>query len=319
MFSGLNLAFFSPSRIRLEIESESGNKAAREVLSMREDANFLLTTILWGNVGINVLLTLLCNSVLAGVSAFLFSTLFITLFGEIFPQAFFSRNALKMAALLAPVLRVYQIILYPVAKPSAWILDKWLGKEGILFWREQNLKRFIQKHIGSHESDVSTVEGIGAINFLSIDDLPIGSEGELVESSSIIALPKINGQLTFPSFELKMTDRFLKQVNESKQSWVILTDMDGQPELLLQPNLFLRDALLSSEPQPFNPFKYCHKPILVTDSNEPLWKVIVMLKSQTSSQSDEPLEKDVVLLWSPQLKKVITGADILGRLLKGIG
>ena len=75
MFSGLNLAFFSFTRLRLEIEAESSSsKSAGKVLKMRKDSNFLLTTILWGNVGINVLLTLLSDSVLAGISSFLFST-----------------------------------------------------------------------------------------------------------------------------------------------------------------------------------------------------------------------------------------------------
>jgi CBS domain containing-hemolysin-like protein len=59
-----------------------------------------LATVLWGNVTINVLLTLLSNSVLAGIGAFAFSTIVITLFGEIIPQAYFSRNALRMAARL---------------------------------------------------------------------------------------------------------------------------------------------------------------------------------------------------------------------------
>jgi CBS domain containing-hemolysin-like protein len=59
-----------------------------------------LPTVLWGNVTINVLLTLLSNSVLAGIGAFAFSTIVITLFGEIIPQAYFSRNALRMAARL---------------------------------------------------------------------------------------------------------------------------------------------------------------------------------------------------------------------------
>ena len=74
MFSGLNLAFFSISKMQLEIEASQGNIHAQKVLSLREDSNFLLTTILWGNVGINVLLALLSNSVMTGVVAFLFST-----------------------------------------------------------------------------------------------------------------------------------------------------------------------------------------------------------------------------------------------------
>src|SRR5210317_601638 len=103
MFSGLNLAFFSLTRLRLEIEAESAPSAgANRVLAMRKDSNFLLTTILWGNVGINVLLTLLSDSVMAGVIAFIFSTFLITFLGEIIPQAYFSRNALSMASLLYP-------------------------------------------------------------------------------------------------------------------------------------------------------------------------------------------------------------------------
>ena len=96
IFSGMNLALFSISRLRLEVEADLGNRDAAIILNMRKDSNFLLTTILWGNVGINVLLTLLSNSVLAGISAFFFSTVVITMLGEIMPQAYFSRNALRM-------------------------------------------------------------------------------------------------------------------------------------------------------------------------------------------------------------------------------
>ena len=34
--------------------------------------------------------------------------------------------------------------------------------------------------------------------------------------------------------------------------------------------------------------------------------------------SDAVIDKDIVLLWTDELKKVITGADLLGRLLRGI-
>ena len=74
LFSGLNLAVFSLGRLRLEAEAASGNYSARTVLTLRDRPNEILATILWGNVGINVLLTLLSNSVMAGISAFLFST-----------------------------------------------------------------------------------------------------------------------------------------------------------------------------------------------------------------------------------------------------
>ena len=69
MFSGSNQAFFSISKLRLEVEVNQGNINAKKMLGLHQDANFLLTTILWGNVGINVLLTLISNSVMAGIYA----------------------------------------------------------------------------------------------------------------------------------------------------------------------------------------------------------------------------------------------------------
>jgi CBS domain containing-hemolysin-like protein len=92
-FSDLNLAIFSISKLRLEVQASVGNRDAIGLLALRKDSNLTLATVLWGNVTINVLLTLLSDSVLAGIGAFVFSTVAITLFGEIIPQAYFSRHA----------------------------------------------------------------------------------------------------------------------------------------------------------------------------------------------------------------------------------
>ena len=70
LFSGLTLGLFGLNRMELEIAVESGNEDALKLLEIRKDANLLLTTLLWGNVGINVLLTLLTDSLLMGISAF---------------------------------------------------------------------------------------------------------------------------------------------------------------------------------------------------------------------------------------------------------
>jgi metal transporter CNNM len=123
IFSGLNLAIFSVSKLRLDVEAGGGNLDATRVLALRKDSNFTLSTIVWGNVVTNVLLTLLSDSVLTGIWTFLFSTFAITVFGDIVPQAYFSRNALPMAARLEPLLSVYKVVLFPVAKPTAALLN----------------------------------------------------------------------------------------------------------------------------------------------------------------------------------------------------
>lgn len=313
MFSGLNLAFFGVSRLQLEVEAETNPKAQR-VLKMREDSNFLLTTILWGNVGINVLLTLLSSSVLAGVFAFLFSTVAITFLGEIIPQAYFSRNALRMASLLGPVLRLYQFILYPVAKPSARMLDAWLGKESPEFFREQVIRDMLMRHVEHHNSDVDDVEGIGALNFLDIDDLSAIEEGTDVDPSSIIPLPSDVDLPRIPDFAASMNDPFLKKVHESGRKWVILASEDGEPQLILDSDGFLRDVLFSEAP--VDAYKYCHRPIMIKSSKTDLGSVIrLMRRSKVGNLG--VIENDVVLLWTSK-QRIITGADLFDRLLHGI-
>jgi hypothetical protein len=315
MFSGLNLAYFSVSRLRLEIEAATGDRDAQKVLALRQDPSFLLTTILWGNVGINVLLTLLSNSVMAGVSAFLFSTVVITFFGEIAPQAYFSRNALKMGALMCPALRFYQFLLYPVAKPVALVLDKWLGAEGPQYLREHDMRELIRKHIAAEEADVDRLEGMGALNFLSIDDLPAGSEGELLDPKSVVSLPVENDLPVFPQFERVPNDPFITKIQASGRKWVILTDHEGTPRLVCDSDGFLRAALLGQNE--FDPYSFCHRPILVRDGDTPLGHVIARFRVYPERSGDDVIDDDVILLWTDE-KRVITGADILGRLLRGI-
>lgn len=315
MFSGLNLAFFSITRLRLEIEVSTGNRSAHTVLQMRKDSNFLLTTILWGNVGINVLLTLLSNSVMAGVSAFFFSTVVITFIGEIIPQAYFSRHALKMASLLAPLLRFYQILLYPVAKPVAKVLDLWLGPEGILFFKERDLKEIIKKHIETDESDVDHVEGIGALNFLTLDDLYVVQEGEPIDPRSIVSLPTDKGLPVFPPFQKSPLDPFLKQIELSGKKWVIITDDEGKPIVVLDSDGFIRRALFDESR--FSPYAFCHRPVIIKDVKTKLGDVILQLKIPHQINDVGVIDHDIILVWGPE-KRVITGADILGRLLQGV-
>ena len=318
MFSGLNLAFFSLSRLQLEVEMSQGNEVAGKVLQVRQDSNFLLTTILWGNVGINVLLTLLSDSLLTGVMAFVFSTVFITIFGEILPQAYFSRNALRMASLLAPVLRFYQFILTPVARPCALFLDMWLGKEGIDYLREKEMISMISAHMEADEAELDHIEGRGALNFLTIDEVRVTEEGELVDADSIIRLPTKVDLPLIPEVSRDVNDPFLKRVNASGHHWVVLADEAGNPQLLLDADAALRAALLDLD-KPYDIYNFCRRPLVIRDPSKTIGEVISYLKSipSPSNVEDSAIDYDAVLIWGDQ-PRIITGADILGKLLKGI-
>ncbi len=316
MFSGLNLGMFGMSRLRLEVEAAAGNLGAAKILDMRRDSHFLLTTILWGNVAVNCLLTLLSDTVLTGLGAFVFSTVGITFFGEITPQAYFSRHALRVGARLAPILRFYQIVLYPVARPSAKMLDWWLGREGITYFREQDIREFITKHIHADEAEIDRIEGIGALNFLAIDDLAVQEEGEPIDPLSIIRLDVGSGDPFMSAVQRETSDEFIEKVRASGKKWVVLTDSADEPRVVLDSDGFLRDVLSDRTPRP-SPRSYCHRPVIVRDPKTPLGHAIERLKVQPQHPTDDVIDHDLILVWGDE-KRVITGADLLGRLLRGI-
>lgn len=320
VFSGLNLAFFSMSRLKLEVEVKQGNETAKSILTMREDSNFLLATILWGNVSINVLLTLLSDSILAGVYSFMFSTVAITFLGEIFPQAYFSRNAFKMASLLTPVIRFYQKVLYIVAKPSAILLDGWLGKEGITYYRDKELKAIITAHAEANEADIVPVEGLGALNFLEIDKIPVMEEGEVLDPNSIIELPCKLDLPVLPDSHSNEGKEFAKRVNISGHKWVVLTNGKGTPQLVLDADGYLRAQLIEDSSN-IDQYTFCHRPVVIKDKECTLGTALSLLKHAAKSEetSTDVINHDLVLVWTKEEKRVITGADVLGRLLKGIG
>ncbi|MGR8920026.1 MAG: DUF21 domain-containing protein [Gammaproteobacteria bacterium] len=312
-FSGLNLAFFSLSRLRLEVEVAGGNAAAKRVLEMRGDANLLLTTILWGNVGVNVLLTLLTGSVLAGASAFVFSTVFITAIGEILPQAYCSRNALTVAARLAPLLRAYQLLLYPVVKPSAMLLDAWLGREGLTLYRERDLKELLRQHMLAVDSDIGRTEAIGAMNFLTVDDLPLATEGVALDPASVMSLPIVDGVPVFPPCGEGTEDPFLLRVDASGKPWVVITDDAGDPVTVLDADGYLRHAAYRAEKT--DPRAFCHRPIVFRNPGTPLGEAIRRLAFDPVN--DDVISRDIILLWHGE-RRLVTGSDLLGRLLRGV-
>ncbi len=313
-FSGLNLAVFSLSLLRLQVEADGGNADAVKVIELRKRANEVLATVIWGNVMTNVLLTLLSDSVLAGVGAFFFSAFAITLLGEILPQAYFSRNALRMTSRFLPFLTFYRVVLFPLAKPTALLLDWWLGKEGVAYMKEQDIRQLLARHADSG-GNIGKLEARGAQNFLDLDDVSVCDEGEIVHSESILSLPVANQRCVLPPFDRSPSDPFLRKIDASGMKWVIITDPEGEPVFVLDAHHFLRDALFAELAT--DATAYWHRPIVIRDMKARLGDVIGRMKVIQQRPDDDVIENDLILVWGP-MKRIITGSDLLGRLLRGI-
>lgn len=165
------------------------------------------------------------------------------------------------------------------------------------------------------ESEIDYTEGLGAINFLSLDDIVVSKEGEPLNNKSIVQLEHDKGEPLFPAFFNEKQDVFLRQINASNEKWVVFVDEDQMPSYIMDADGFLR-AVLFDDTLP-NPRDFMHKPIVIDNAALPLGDVIHLLNVSPKSSEDDVIDHDVILLWSDE-KRVITGADILGRLLRGI-
>jgi metal transporter CNNM len=107
----------------------------------------------------------------------------------------------------------------------------------------------------------------------------------------------------------------LRQLNASGRKWVIIVDTSGRPSFVLDAHHFLRDSLFNAIS--FNSEVHWHRPIIVTDMRTPLGGVIGRMKVKAEHPEDDVIDNDLILVWGEE-KRIITGADLLGRLLRGI-
>jgi hypothetical protein len=151
LFSGLTLGVMGLDTNQLEIVRESGSakdqKFASVILPVRKQGNLLLCTLLFGNVGVNSLMSIVLADLTSGVVGFLVSTVLIVILGEVIPQAACSRYSLRLGAMFVPVVRVIMLILYPVSKPVSMVLDYWLGEEIGVFYSKKELHKLVMMHV----------------------------------------------------------------------------------------------------------------------------------------------------------------------------
>lgn len=168
LFSGLTIGLMSLNKTELQRKIKLGDKSAKKVYAVRKNGNFLLTTLLVGNVAVNATISILLESIAGGLIAGVISTFLIVIFGEIIPQALFSRYALETGERLVFLVRLFMIITFPISYPIAWLLDKALGDEIPTVWSKAEIKEIVKFHKQSDESDIDEDEErivIGALSF----------------------------------------------------------------------------------------------------------------------------------------------------------
>jgi metal transporter CNNM len=204
-----------------------------------------------------------------------------------------------------------------VAKPVGLILDKMIGEEPIPWYREDELIQVLKYQAKTAKTELGKIEARGAVNFLKLDDVTLREEGEIIDPTSVIQLPFENGVPVFPKITSSSKNEFLNTLARSGKKWTILVDIkNNEPKLVIDTPDFISNALFRKET--FNWKAYCHHPLIFEDLNLPLAKVLDRFKVNAKSSGDDVIDEDLILLWTKEEKKIITGSDILGRLMRKI-
>ncbi|XP_055950775.1 unextended protein-like [Argiope bruennichi] len=148
LFSGLNLGLMALECTELRVlekcGTESEKRHARKIYPVRKRSNYLLCSLLLGNVLVNNTLTILLDDLTSGMIAVILSTFGIVIFGEIIPQAICSRHGLAIGAKTLWVTKLFMILTFPLSYPISRVLDFVLGAEIRTVYNRKRLMEFIR-------------------------------------------------------------------------------------------------------------------------------------------------------------------------------
>ncbi|KAG5309080.1 CNNM2 protein, partial [Pseudoatta argentina] len=148
LFSGLNLGLMAIDRTELKILCNTGTERekryARTIQPVRNHGNYLLCSILFSNVLVNSIFTIILDELTSGIVAVICSTLAIVIFGEISPQAFCSRHGLCVGANTIYLTKLTMLITFPLSYPISKCLDFFLGEEIGNVYNRERLKELVK-------------------------------------------------------------------------------------------------------------------------------------------------------------------------------
>ncbi|XP_052006887.1 metal transporter CNNM2-like isoform X2 [Xyrauchen texanus] len=179
MFSGLNLGLMALDPMELRIVQNCGTEKeknyAKKIEPVRSQGNYLLCSLLLGNVLVNTTLTILLDDIAgSGLIAVVVSTIGIVIFGEIVPQAICSRHGLAVGANTIFLTKFFMILTFPASYPVSKLLDHVLGQEiGTVYNREKLLEmlRVTDPYNDLVKEELNIIQGALELRTKTVEDV----------------------------------------------------------------------------------------------------------------------------------------------------
>lgn len=179
MFSGLNLGLMALDPMELRIVQSCGTdkekRYARKIEPIRRKGNYLLCSLLLGNVLVNTTLTILLDDLIgSGFGAVVASTVGIVIFGEIVPQALCSRHGLAVGANTILLTKFFMLLTFPLSFPISKLLDCVLGQEiGTVYNREKlvEMLKVTEPYNDLVKEELNMIQGALELRTKTVEDV----------------------------------------------------------------------------------------------------------------------------------------------------
>lgn len=259
--SGLNLGLMSLDMNELAVISSCGDQRersyAKTIAPLRRRGNYLLCSLLLGNVMVNSTLTVILEEMTSGLIAVIGSTLAIVILGEIVPQAFCARQGLAVGAKTIYLTYAFMIITFPLSYPISRLLDCILGEEKGNVYDRERLMEFIRitgHHTQLEEDEVAIISGALKLKKIKVDQI-------MTRIEDVFMLP----------MDCKLDRDTIKQIIEKGYSRIPIYEFGDRKHIVA---LILAKDLALLDPDDHTPLAnlvvYCKHPLIFIDHDATL-------------------------------------------------
>uniref|UniRef100_A0A668VZ98 Metal transporter n=2 Tax=Oreochromis aureus TaxID=47969 RepID=A0A668VZ98_OREAU len=177
--SGLNISMLSLDPVELRVLQNSGTekeqKYARKIESVRKHGNYILCTVVLGNVLTNTCFVVWMCQILGMTALSTAScTLGIFFIGEILPHSVASRHSLAIASKTLCATRLLMLIFFPIAYPVSKILDIMLHQEISNFYTREKLVAMLRVTDPYHDlvkEELNIIQGALELRTKTVEDV----------------------------------------------------------------------------------------------------------------------------------------------------
>ena len=259
--SGLNLGLMSLDMNELAVISSCGDQRersyARTIAPLRKRGNYLLCSLLLGNVMVNSTLTVILEEMTSGLVAVIGSTLAIVILGEIVPQALCARQGLAIGARTIYLTYAFMLLTFPLSYPISCLLDCVLGEEKGNVYDRERLMEFIRitgHHTQLESDEVAIISGALKLKKIKVDQI-------MTRIEDVFMLP----------LECMLDRDTIKRIIERGYSRIPVYELGDRKQivaLILAKDLALLDP---DDQMPLaNMLRYCKHPLIFIEGHATL-------------------------------------------------